>query len=168
MENKVKTVVFCGIFFVALLGAVGCVNGEESGRGETHPVTSKINSEDFSGFHNRFAAAIEGNDWVALSQMTKFPFTFRGQLDFEGEIKVGKKEFLKIIPGFFDLEAFLEIDGEAFPTTYRVLAITPVDNAMTATGVKVDVHDFVFIKENDKWYFSQVYTDLSNVKIIKE
>ena len=100
--------------------------------------------------------------------MTKFPFTFRGQLDFEGELKVNKAEFIKIAPGFFAMETTLVVNGEAFPATYRDLAITPTDEIDKVTGDYADIQEFSFARVSGQWLFVKAYADLDIISSFRE
>ncbi len=129
------------------------------------PQNSQKNRENFTTFYSEFVSAIENDNWQQLSKLTKFPFTFRGQLDFEGELQVNQSQFSHIMPTFMEQETFVDLEGEAFPTTYRTLALSPMSKAKKMAAQKAEIHDFVFIKENNQWWFSEVYTDLSNVNL---
>ncbi|ARU55598.1 hypothetical protein OLMES_1523 [Oleiphilus messinensis] len=133
---------------------------------ETPKTTSK--EITFEQFYHQFSTAINTNNWLALADLTKFPFIFRGQLDFEGEVTVDNTEFMKLMPSFLELETFISLEDESFSTTYRVLAVTPMDEANDIEANQAHIHDFVFKKENGHWQFVQIYTDLSNLDLIKE
>jgi hypothetical protein len=96
--RKLKT--FSIVIVVAWSG-VSCAKGEDNNSSSHTPPGLVRTTESFSNFYERFGTAVENDDWESLARMTKFPFTFRGQLDFEGELKVNKAEFIKIAPGFF-------------------------------------------------------------------
>ena len=167
MNIVVKCIIY-GLFLMMIFSNVSYANELEKHKINSFLPDTKQQTETFPDFINKFVTAIDNNNWQALSKITKFPFTFRGQLDFEGGVKVSEAEFIKIFPKFLELEAFTEIDGENISTTYRVLSKIPVDTSKDIKGNRAEINDFVFAKYGNHWQFIQVYTDLSNISLIKE
>lgn len=161
MDALLNKFITFGIVVVIAWSNVSCAKSEDDNNSSNTPSVVKRNTESFSKFYERFGTAVDNNDWVSLAKMTKFPFTFRGQLDFEGELKVNKAEFIKIAPNFFAMEATLVVNGEAFPATYRDLAITPTDEIEKVAGDDADVQEFVFTRVNGQWLFVKAYADLN-------
>ncbi len=131
--------------------------------------TVEHKASDFTNvtqFYEVFSKAVESDDWRYVSNLTEFPFTFRGQLDFEGEIQVNKQEFIRIFPHLLELEAIISIAGESFQTTYRGLIMTPISFPESGDVKEINFHDFIFKKNNGKWKLSTIYMDLNNLEMI--
>jgi hypothetical protein len=157
-----------GIVIVVAWSSVSCAKDEDNNNLSHTPPGLERTAESFSKFYERFGTAVENNDWESLARMTKFPFTFRGQLDSEGELKVNKAEFIKIAPGFFAMETTLVVNGEAFTATYRDLAITPTDEIEKITGEYADVQEFAFSRVNGQWLFVKAYADINTISSLRE
>ena len=127
-------------------------------------VLPKQKIEDFDQFYELFTDAVNNDDWNQVISLTQFPFVFRGQLDMEGQIEVSQDEFKEIFPAFLESEAFIDLEGELIPSTFRGLLMTRMETAESITKDSAQIHDFVFEKIDKSWKFVQVYTDLSNIK----
>ena len=168
MINIVVNRIAYVFFLMIIFSNVSCANELEKNKINSLLPDIKQQTETLPDFINEFVTAIAKNNWQALSKITKFPFSFRGQLDFEGGVKVSKDGFIKIFPKFLELEAFTVIDGENISTTYRVLSKIPMDTSKDIKGNRAEINDFVFEKYGNHWQFIQVYTDLSNISLINE
>ncbi|MDG9672183.1 hypothetical protein ONV78_30915 [Hahella sp. CR1] len=157
------------LLMLALSNANSAISPESSTSTAITQAQSSVNKsepekESFSEFYNAFSTAIDKNDWRSLADLTHFPFIFQGQLDMEGKISIEKDEFVKLMPLFLEKETFINIDGDMFPTTYRVIAVTPLEESTRVYGEEADIHDFHFSIVNGHWRLVRVVTDLSNVK----
>lgn len=168
MDALLNKFITFGIVIVIAWSNVSCAKSEDDNNSSHTSSRIERNTESFSKFYERFGTAVENEDWASLAKMTKFPFTFRGQLDFEGELKVNKSEFIKIAPSFFAMETTLVVNGEAFPATYRDLAITPTDEIEKITGDHADIQEFVFTKVNGQWLFVKTYADPDIISSFRE
>lgn len=118
-------------------------------------------AETFDQFYERFTNAVDNNDWDKVISLTQFPFVFKGQLDMEGEIEVSKEEFKKVFPVYLESEAYIDLEGELIPSTFRGLLMTRMDSAESVSDNSAQIHDFVFEKIGNSWKLVKVYTDLS-------
>lgn len=168
MDAFLKKFITLGIVIVISWSNVSCAKGEDNNNSSHTPSDVERNIESFSKFYERFGTAVENDDWESLAKMTKFPFIFRGQLDSEGELKVNKAEFIKVAPNFFALETTLVVNGEAFPATYRDLAITPTNEIDKVTGDNADIQEFVFTRINGQWLFVKTYADINIISSFRE
>ncbi|VUD62274.1 hypothetical protein TDB9533_03008 [Thalassocella blandensis] len=123
--------------------------------------TPDQHTETFDQFYEQFTNAVDNNDWDKVVSLTQFPFVFKGQLDIEGEIEVSKEEFKKVFPVYLENEAYIDLEGELIPSTFRGLLMTRMDSSESVSDSSAQIHDFVFEKIGNSWKLVKVYTDLS-------
>ena len=157
------------IFLVSVLWSFsGCAKGNDQ-QSDAHATSlsqqnsasksagKKKETQTFGMFLFEFSDLIKTSNWKGLADITDFPLTIRGELDDEGSVEIDRKQFLKLIGGFFKEEVYLTINDKLVASTYRNIMIKPVDKP-EINGNAAELHGFHFVRKNQHWKLKQITT----------
>ena len=113
-------------------------------------------NQPFSKFWKEFRTATLNNNIIGVMNMTKFPFTVKGELDMDGSTTLDKLEFEKRFMSFMEQNIGENLKPESMRTYIKNNElITPkIDDGQTSVAL------FSFEIFNGKWYYINVYIQL--------
>lgn len=117
--------------------------------------TSEKSIQAFPTFWKEFRISALNNDIDRISEMTRFPFSVKADLDMGGSATLDKAAFKKRFKSFMnqDLRENLKPESMRDYINKNELISPRIDDGQTSVGL------FSFELINGKWYFIRVYVE---------
>ncbi|MCW8902006.1 MAG: hypothetical protein OQK75_13445 [Gammaproteobacteria bacterium] len=117
--------------------------------------TSEQSAQSFSEFWKEFRISALNNDIGRISDMTRFPFSVKGELDMDGSVTLDKVEFQNRFKSFMEQDVRDNLTPESMREYIKKnKQISPrIDDGQTSVAL------FSFELINGKWYFVRVYVE---------
>lgn len=117
--------------------------------------SNKKPEQAFSEFWKEFRTASLNNDINRVIELTKFPFSVKGDLDMGGSTVVDKGKFKKQFKSFMEQDTREDLKPESMREYIKKSkSISPrIDDGQTSVAL------FSFELIGGKWYFIRVYVE---------
>lgn len=146
MQYLINTKHILSFIFLLILGltAISC-NAE----------SNKNPEQTFPAFWKEFRTASLNNNIARVVELTKFPFSVKGELDMDGSTVLDKVKFQKKFKSFMEQDIRENLTPESMRAYIKKneLISPRIDDGQTS----VALFSFEFI--NGKWYFVRVYVE---------
>ena len=119
--------------------------------------------QSFDAFFAAYRESIKSGDYEVIYKISRFPFIFKGQLDMEGSLEVGRDEFIGLFPKFLLLDTDVELDGKSYEMSTKHSIVTSVEKPNFIDADRVRLHDFVFEFVDSQWLFVMAYTRMDDL-----
>ena len=112
-------------------------------------------TKSFPEFWSEFRTASLNNDIDRVVEMTRFPFSVKGELDMDGSAVLDKVKFKKRFKSFMDQDTREDLKPESMRDYIKKnKSISPrIDDGQTSVAL------FSFELIDGKWYFVRVYVE---------
>lgn len=119
--------------------------------------------QSFGVFFAAYRESIRNDDYEAVFKVSRFPFIFKGQLDMEGSLEIGRDEFINLFSKFLLLDTDVELDGKSYEMSTKLGIVTTVEKPNFIGVDRARLQDFVFEFVDGQWLFVMAYTRMDDL-----